>query len=303
MGWTRTTLQVVKRTVAAVGDDEVMTRAAALAFYTALSFAPLLVLTLWLMSSIDLTLQSRLISGLADLIGEQAAGTADLVIANAERRPGFGNVAGLISLGVTLFAASAVFAQLQRSLNRVWGLQPQPKRAWLGWLRSRAQAIGLLLTLVLMMIISLSFSAVIAVYVPDDTLVWRGVEAVVSFTVFVGVFAAIYKVLPDAIIRWSDAVVGAVLTALLFALGKFGIGLYLDHSNVGGAYGPAGAVIVLLVWVYYASIILLLGAELTYAVACARGEPIVPSAYARPLQSSGSVSTNRNRGDSNDVGG
>lgn len=287
MSRVRTTARVIKQTLTAVGDDELMTRAAALAFYTALSFAPLLVLTLWLVSSIDPAYQARLVGGLADLVGEQAASTADLVIANAQRRPGFGNLAGIISLGVTLFAASAVFAQLQNALNRIWGLQSKPGRAWLGWLRSRAQAIGLLLTLVLLMVVSLSLSALIAVYVPGDTLVWRGIEAALSFLVFVGIFASIYKVLPDAVIRWRDAIVGAVLTALLFVLGKFGIGVYLDHSNVGGAYGPAGAVIVLLVWVYYAGVILLLGAELTYAVACARGEPIVPSGHARRLPASG----------------
>lgn len=271
---------VVKQTLAAVGDDELMTRAAALAFYTALSFAPLLVLTLWLASALDPDLQERMIGGLADLVGEQAAGTADLVIANAERRPGFGNMAGIVSLGVTLFAASAVFAQLQNALNRIWGLKPRPGRAWLGWLRSRAQAIGLLLTLVLLLITSLSVSALIAVYVPGDTFAWRITEAALSFVVFTGVFASIFKVLPDAIIPWRDAVIGAVLTSLLFALGKFGIGIYLDHSNVGGAYGPAGAVIVLLVWVYYSGVILLLGAELTNAVAKARGTPIVPSRHA-----------------------
>lgn len=280
MGKVRTVTRVIAQTTAAIGDDEMMTRAAALAFYAALSFAPLLVLTLWLVSSLDPSLQQTLVSGLSDLVGDQAAGTADLVIANAERRPGFGNLAGIVSLGVTLFAASAVFAQLQGALNRIWGLRPRPGRAWLGWLRSRAQAIGLLLTLVLLLLISLSVSAVIAIYVPGETLVWRGIEAALSFAVFIGVFASIFKVLPDAVIRWGDALIGAVLTALLFALGKFGIGLYLDHSNVGGAYGPAGAVIVLLVWVYYSGIILLLGAELTNAVATARGMPIVPSAHA-----------------------
>jgi membrane protein len=283
MGRVRTVSRVVVQTATAIGDDEMMTRAAALAFYAALSFAPLLVLTLWLVSSLDPGLQDTLVSGLADLVGEQAAGTADLVIANAQNRPGFGNVAGIVSLAVTLFAASAVFAQLQGALNRIWGLRPRPGRAWLGWLRSRAQAIGLLLTLVFLLVISLSISAVIAIYVPGDTLAWRGIEATLSFAVFVVVFASIYKVLPDAIIRWSDALVGATLTALLFALGKLGIGLYLDHSNVGGAYGPAGAVIVLLVWVYYSGIILLLGAELTNAVATARGMPIIPSAHAVAL--------------------
>lgn len=280
MGKVRTAVSVIKQTATAFSDDELMTRAAALAFYTALSFAPLLVLTLWLASSLDPSLQERMVSGLEEVVGDQAAGTADLVIANAQQRPGFGNIAGLVSLGVTLFAASAVFAQLQYSLNRIWGLRPRPGRAWLGWLRTRAQAAGLLLTLVLLLIVSLSVSAIIAVYVRGDTLTWRLIEAALSFAVFTGVFASIFKVLPDAIIRWRDALVGAVLTALLFALGKFGIGIYLDHSNVGGAYGPAGAVIVLLVWVYYSGVILLLGAELTNAVAKVRGAPIIPSRHA-----------------------
>lgn len=278
--WLRTSWQVVKRTAAGIGDDELMTRAAALAFYSALSFAPILVLTIWLVSSLDLGLQARLLGGLSQVLGERAAAAAELVIDNAERRPGIGNVAGLASLGVTLFAASLVFAQLQGALNRVWSIKPTPKRAWLGWLRSRAQAAGLLLTLVLLGVISLSISAVIAMYVHGDTLAVRGIEAVLSFAVFIAVFAAIYKVLPDAVVPWQDALVGAVLTTVLFVLGKLGIGLYLDYSGVGGAYGPAGAVVVLLVWVYYSAIILLLGAELTWAVAAARGRPIVPSAHA-----------------------
>lgn len=283
MGKVRTTAGAIKRLLAEIGSDELLTRAAALAFYAALSFAPLLVLTLWLASSLDISLQERLVVGLADLVGERAAGTAELVIANASQRPGFGNIAGLVSLGVTLFAASAVFAQLQGALNRIWGLEPAPRRAWLGWLRSRAQAIGLLLSLVVLLVISLLASAAIALYVPGDTLAWRLIEAGFSFALFTAVFAAVYHFLPDAVIRKRDALIGGALTAALFAIGKAGIGLYLDHSSVGGAYGPAGAVVVLLVWVYYSGLILLLGAELTHLLAELRGEPIRPNAHARVI--------------------
>lgn len=275
---------VIRETVSGFGDDEAMTRAAALAFYTALSFAPMLVLSLWLVSMFDADLQSRLTRGLTELVGEQAAGTADLVIENARNRPDIGNLAGLVSIGVTLFAASLVFAQLQHALNRIWGVQPQPRRAWLGWLRSRAQAAGLLLTLVLLLVVSFAISALIAVFIPEHVLLWRGIEAAMSFAVFVAVFACIYKVLPDALISWRQALLGAVLTAVLFVAGKFGIGLYLDHSNVGGAYGPAGGVVVLLVWVYYTGIIVLLGAELTHAVTAARGEPILPCEHAQAVR-------------------
>ncbi len=276
----RASLRIVKQTISSIGDDELMTRAAALAFYAALSFAPLLVLSLWLVSSLDPSLQARVLGGLPDLVGERAAEAADLVVANASSRPGTGTVAGLISLGVSLFAASAVFAQLQGALNRVWNVQPQPKRAWLGWLRSRAQAIGMLLTLIVLLVISLTVSAVIAYYLRGDTLVWRLVEAGLSFVVFVAVFACVFKALPDAIIHWRDALIGAALTTGLFVVGKFVIGLYLDKSEVGSAYGPAAAVIVLLLWVFYSGLILLLGAELTHAVAAERGTPIQPRPHA-----------------------
>lgn len=272
--------RIVTETLRGFADHELMTRAAALAFYTALSFAPMLVLALWMVSLFDPSLQSRVTGGLADLVGDDAAATADLVIANAKARPGVGNIAGLVSIGVTLFAASAVLAQLQGALNRIWNVETRPGRAWLGWLRSRAQAAGLLLTLVLLVVISFTITGLIALYVPGDVLAWRGVEALLTLVVFVGVFASIYKILPDVLIRWSDAVIGAVITTVLFALGKFAIGVYLDHSNVGGAYGPAGAVVVLLVWVYYAGVVILLGAELTRVVMAARGRTVRPSAHA-----------------------
>lgn len=280
----QTLLTVVKRalhnTIHGFTDDELLTRAAALAFYSALSFAPLMVLLLWLVASLAPTMQTRLLETLFELTGPQAAESAELVIRNAESRPRIGNVAGLISLAVTLFGATAVFAQLQRALNRVWHLRPRPGRALFGWLLSRLHALGLLLTLAFLLIVSFAGSALIAMFVPGNTWLWRGVEALTSLLVFTLVFAGIFKVLPDAVIAWRDTLIGALLTAFLFAIGKLGIGVYLDHSSVGGAYGPAGAVIVLLVWVYYAAIILLLGAELTQGVAEARGRRIRPRRYA-----------------------
>lgn len=276
----KVTLRTIKNVIKGFGDDELMTRAAALSFYSALSFAPLLVLLLWIVASMSSVWQDKLVVELTGMVGEQAGGAVKLVIDNAAARPGFGSWAGWISLGVTLLGASAVFAQLQNALNRAWGVRPRAGRAILGWLRSRAQAVGLLLSIAFLLIISFVASAGIALFAHHDSWIARSLEAVVSFAIFAFVFAAMYKLLPDAIIDWFDASVGAVLTALLFVGGKFGIGLYLDRSNVGGAYGSAAGVIVLLVWVYYSAIILLLGAELTQAVAEARGAPIKPAAHA-----------------------
>lgn len=276
----RTAWRVILDVVHGFGDDELMTRAAALAFYSALSFAPMLVLLLWVVSSLRPEWQNQLVDSLAGLVGERAGEGVRLVIEHTGEEPQLGNLAGLIGLGVTLVGASLVFAQLQRAINRVWGLRSRPGRAWLDWLRSRMHALGLLLTLAFLLIISFGASTLIAVFVKGNTFVWHGLELVMTLAIFTVVFAAIFKVLPDAIITWKDALIGAGLTAVLFALGKLGIGLYLDNSHVGGAYGPAGGVVVLLVWVYYSSIILLLGAELTEALANVRGVPIQPRSHA-----------------------
>ncbi|HEY4143691.1 YihY/virulence factor BrkB family protein [Pinirhizobacter sp.] len=274
-GW-----RIVRNTARGFGDDELMTRAAALAFYSALSFAPLLVLLLWIASSLRPEWQQQMIDGLNQMVGPRAAETTRLVLDNARQRPGVGSMAGIIGLFVTLVGASAVFAQLQGAINRVWSLQPKPGKAVMGWIRSRMHAVGLILALAFLLIVSFSVSALIAVFVQGGTVAWTALEAVVAMAVFVFVFAAIFKVLPDAVIAWRDALVGAALTAVLFAVGKFCIGLYLDHSNVGGPYGPAGSVVVLLVWVYYSALILLLGAELTEAVAEERGVAIQPRPHA-----------------------
>lgn len=271
---------VLKRTASGFGDDELMTRAAALAFYSALSFAPLLVLLLWMVSLLRPEWQGQLIQTLTGLVGPRASDGVQLVIDNAKQKPGVGSWAGVIGLVVTLVGASAVFAQLQGALNRVWNLRPKPGGAMMGWLRARMHAFGLLLSLAFLLVISFGASALIALFVRGDTVAWQVLEMLVSLAVFSVVFAAIFKVLPDAVIDWRDAMIGAALTAVLFAIGKFGIGLYLSHSNVGGPYGPAGGVVVLLVWVYYSGLILLLGAELTQSVAEARGNKIRPRDHA-----------------------
>lgn len=282
---------ILRPIISGFSEHELMTRAAALAFYSALSFAPMLVLSLWLVSLFDPGMRDQVTGGLADIVGNQAAVTAELVIENARSRPDIGNVAGIISIFVTLFAGSGALAQLQAALNRVWDVRARPRRAWLGWLCSRAQAAALLVTLVLLVVLSFAISGLIALYVPGDALAWRGIEAALTLVVFIGVFACVFKVLPDVVIPWREAVTGALITTLLFAIGKFGIGLYLDHSNVGGAYGPAGAVVVLLVWMYYAALILLLGAEATRVLAQVRGVRIARSPHAEALPVDGSSQT------------
>lgn len=274
----------IKRTIvsAAEGfsDDELMTRAAALSFYAALSFAPLLLLLVWLVSMLHPAWQGELSEALAGVVGERAAEALNVVIESAKSHPKLGDLAGIIGIVVTLFGASAVFAQLQATLDRVWRVKAKPGEAVGAWLRARARAFALLGGIAFMMIVSFIVSALIQALVRGEGAVWKVAEYAISVLVFMTAFGAMYKVLPDAVIAWSEALIGAVLTTVLFLAGKYAIGLYIQYANVGGAYGPAGAFIVLLTWTYYSSIIVLLGAELTRGVADARGKPIQPSEHA-----------------------
>ncbi len=277
-------LSGIKRTIVSAvegfSDDELMTRAAALSFYAALSFAPLLLLLVWLVSMLHPAWQGELSEALAGVVGERAAEALNVVIESAKSHPKLGDLAGIIGIGVTLFGASAVFAQLQATLDRVWRVKAKPGEAVGAWLRARARAFALLGGIAFMMIISFLVSALIQALVRGEGMVWKMAEYAISVLVFVTAFGAMYKVLPDALISWSEALIGAVLTTVLFLAGKYAIGLYIQYANVGGAYGPAGAFIVLLTWTYYSSIIVLMGAELTRGVADARGKPIQPSEHA-----------------------
>jgi membrane protein len=272
----------VRKAISGVGDDALLTRAAAVAFYSALSFAPLIVLLLWVLAALRPQWQGQLTDGLATMLGEKAAGAITLVLQNAESTPTLGNIAGIAGLGITLFSASAVFAQLQGALNAIWNIEARPGKAITAWLWARARAISLLIGVAFLMIVSFVVSTAIGIFVPADSLAWTIAERIISVLVFIAAFGAMYRVLPDARIAWADAWRGALLTTVLFIAGKWAIDLYIRHASVGGAYGSAGALVVLLTWVYYAAIIVLMGAELTHGLSVARGEPVKPQPQAKP---------------------
>lgn len=270
----------LRKAVSGVGEDALLTRAAAIAFYSALSFAPLMVLLLWVLAALRPEWQAQLTDGLASMLGEKAAGATALVLENAESKPTLGNIAGIVGLCITLFSASVVFAQLQESLNAIWDVEAKPGKAITAWLWARARAISLLVGMAFLLIVSFVVSAFIHLFVPADSLAWSIAERCVSLLVFIAAFGAMYRVLPDAHIAWADAWRGALLTTVLFVAGKYVIDLYIQHASVGGAYGPAGALVVLLTWVYYAATIVLVGAELTHGLSLARGESVKPQPQA-----------------------
>lgn len=258
--------------IAGLGDDELSTHAAAIAFYSALSIAPLVLLVLWTLSLLGPHWQDQLDGALSEMMGDKAAATIILVVNSAKSRPELGNIAGLLGIGVTLFSASAVFAQLQASLNRIWHIRGTGHAVISSWLKARARAFGLLIGIAFLSIVSFIASALIHLLIAGNTTVWSATEYTVSLAIFITAFAAMYRILPDREIAWRDAFWGGLLTTLLFILGKYAIEVYIQHASIGGAYGPAGGLVVMLTWVYYASFVVLLGAELTHGVAQARGE-------------------------------
>lgn len=263
----RTTL---RSAIDGFNEDELFTHAAAIAYYSALSMAPLIVLTLWLLSLLGAQWQAQLNHALTDMMGDKAAQAVVMIVNTAKSRPALGNIAGILGLAVTLFSASAVFAQLQGSLNRIWRVQETSHNAIGLWLKARARAFALVIGIAFLLIISFAVSALIHLMIPYGSLAWSILEYVISLLVFVVAFGAMYRVLPDTQIDWSDAAQGALLTTVLFILGKFAIELYIGHVTIGGAYGSAGTIVVMLTWVYYASFVVLLGAELTHGLAVAR---------------------------------
>jgi membrane protein len=259
--------------------DGAMTHAAGIAFYTALSFAPLITLLISVGGWLGPDTQQSLVGEVERVIGEQAAGVVDTIVENA-RNQGGGTLAFWLSLAVALFSASGVFAQLQNALNQVWDVKAKPGQGVWGWVRTRVLSIGVVAGIIFILLASLAVSAAIDYLLPASDGWGRIGSIVISLIVYIPMFMLLFKLLPDVKIAWADVLFGSVVTALLFMIGKALIGLYLGHSAVGSAYGAAGSLVVLLVWVYYSAIILLFGVELTQTRARLFGHGIQPDEHA-----------------------
>jgi membrane protein len=302
-----TVFSVLKETASDWMEDKATRLAAALAFYTLLSLAPLLVLAVSIagLAFGEEAARGEVMVQLQGMLGAQGAAAVETVLAHASR-PSSGIVGTIVGIGVLLFGASGVFGELQDSLNVVWEVKPRPGRGIRGFLRDRFFSFTLVLGVAFLLLVSLVLSAALAAIggafssrLPGGELLWQVVNFIVSLGVVTVLFALIYKVIPDVSIHWRDVWVGAFVTAALFTLGKFAIGLYLGRSSVASPFGAAGSVVILVVWVYYSAQILFFGAELTQVYASRFGSRIVPTKNAVPIESlasSADGSSGRSRG-------
>lgn len=262
--------KMMKDTVMSFIEDEALSSGAAIAFYAATSIAPILLVVIAVAGLVfgrDAA-QDALTGQLNGLMGQQAADLLQAAIASAANTSS-GILATIVGVVMLLATVSGAFGELQAALNKMW--RAKPEGATISrLLRARAASIGLVATLGFLLMVSLVVSTALEVFgdylnsvFPFGKWVMSGINGGVSLTFLSVLFAAIYKVLPDRAIEWGDVIVGAIVTAVLFTLGKAAIGWYLGSSAIGSSYGAAGGLIVVLLWIYYSTQVFLLGAEFT----------------------------------------
>lgn len=280
-----TAWDLTKATFSDWSEDNATRLAAALAYYAIFSLAPLLIIAIavagfvWSEQAATEQVQQRI----RDYVGPQAAPAVTTMIQNAGQR-GSGIIATVLGVGFLILGATAVFAELQSSLNTIWEVQAKAEGVW-GVVRRRFLSFLMVLFIGLLLLSLLVASAVVnaAMGLIGMPILTRVVDWIVSIGIATALFAFVFKVLPDVKIRWQAVWIGALVTAVLFTLGKFLIGLYLGRSSVSSVFGAAGSLVALLVWVYYSAQIVFLGAEFTQVYARWSGERIEPSENAEPL--------------------
>jgi membrane protein len=269
---------LARDSVSAFIDDEALTRGAAIAFYTVTSIGPVLFIVVAIAGLVfgEDAARGAISSELGSLMGQQSADLLQTAIENAARTSS-GVIAAAIGIATLVITASGVFTEMQQTLNVIWRAEPRGTTIS-RLIRARAVSLGLVGALGFLLLVSLVISTLLSAlsdyinaYLPSGHLILQTLTFVVSFGLIALLFGAIYKVLPDRKIKWHDVMIGALVTAFLFTIGKSLISLYIGSSTVASSYGAAGSLIVVLLWIYYSAQIFLLGAEFTKVYASRHG--------------------------------
>ena len=284
----KTTLEVLKQTFTDWIDDRAPRLGAALAYYATFSIAPLVVIVIaiagvWFGKQ---QAQEQIFSQLGGLVGAQGAQAIGGML-EAAQKPHEGMIASVLAVITLIFGATGVFVQLQDALNTIWEVRPKPGRGILGFIRHRTLSLAMVFAIGFLLLVSLILSAGLAAAgqwlsgaMPGGEGLWQFINAAISFVVIALLFTFMFKYLPDVKIAWRDVWIGGTITALLFTAGKFALGMYLGRSSVASAYGAAGSLVILLLWVYYSAQIFLFGAEFTQVYANRFGAKLKPAENA-----------------------
>lgn len=279
--------KILKDTVEGFLDDSVTRLSASLAYATLFSIIPFLSLLVTIGVFFHTDLANQLYAQLEPIVGEKVTESLHAILESAEQTDSSG-FATVISLGISIFGATTVFAEIQSSLNTIWGIKAVPKKSWLKYLKNRLLSFSVILVFAFILLITFSITNIIADLGerfingnPDvaESLV-NVVGIIINIVVTSLIFTLIYKILPDAKIKSKDVFVGAFATTILLLVGQWGISLYIGIANVGNVYGAAAFMVVFITWIYYSAIIIYIGAEFTQAWANEMGGKIIPDEYA-----------------------
>ncbi len=272
-------INLINLTFKAWSDDEAQRLAAALAYYTIFSIAPLLLISIAVAGFFwgHDAAQNEIAYQIQGLVGKEGADTIQSMIQNS-RKPSTNILVTLIGIITLLFGASGVFGELQTALNTIWDVKPKPGKGIATYIKNRFLSFSMVLGIGFLLLVSLVLSAALAAFghwliglSQALNIMLQIITLLISFGITTLLFALIFKILPDTRIKWSDVWVGAIVTSLLFSLGRFLIGLYLGHSGISSTYGAAGSLVIILIWIYYSTQILFLGAEFTHVYATEHG--------------------------------
>jgi len=285
----KTVFGILKETVSTFMDNKGLKLSASLAYYTLFSMAPLLLLVISLAGAFfgKEAIEGSVFAELNGLVGNEAATQIQQIIKNMELSGSttLSLVIGAVSL---IIGATTVFGDIQDSVNKIWSVKAKPEKGWLKLVKDRLLSGSIIIGLGFLLIVALvvngavsAFDYILKGWLPDFSVVMlTALTALVNFLVLALLFGVIYKVLPDAKIKWRDVRAGALFTAALFMLGRYVIGIYIDKADVGSPYGAAGSLIIILIWVYYSAAILYISTSFTKVYAAAKGENIKPSDHA-----------------------
>ena len=280
---------VLKQSFKGFSEDKVPKLSASLAYYTVFSLGPLLIVLIFLTSVFfgREAIEGEIFGQLKGFVGNDSASQIQDIVKKASLS-GRGGTAAIIGVIVLLIGATTVFGEIQDSINTIWGLKPKPKAGIWKLIKDRLLSFGIIGSLGFLLLVSLSVTAVVEglnrrlqnVFPDVTVIIFYIVNLLITLAVVTALFSVIFRVLPDAKIKWKDVLAGSITTAILFMIGKFLIALYVSKSAVGDTYGEAGSFVILLVWIYYSAFILYFGAEFTKAWAMKFGSEIHPNHYA-----------------------
>ena len=278
---------ILKKTVQGFSDDKVTRLSAALSYATIFSFAPFILVIITIGAFFTQDLEGELFGELSMFLGADVAQTLQDVVHNAQIA-NTSSLSKIIGVGVILFSATTIFTSIQESLNTIWGIKPKPKKGWLKLIKNRLLSFSVIIALGFILLVTMSTSSIIGLmnerlmaYLPDVTVIlFKVIGIILNIAVTASIFLLIFKVLPDAKIKFRDVTIGAAVTTVLFLVGQYAISIYLSTSKIASLYGAAASVLLLLVWVYYSATIVYIGAEFTKAWANELGSKIYPDEYA-----------------------